>query len=416
VAPARGRALIVKASRKSQRPPSAVFHAITHVWGREYLDVFLNRCIPNQLAPGNVPALPAGSRYRILTSSVHVDEVQAHPMVQALQRVIAVDIVAVEALDRKPGKARGHELMIACHRQAVADAMQAEAALIFLSADFVFSDGSLASIVRRQRAGYRAIVNTGLRLAKESFLHAIDQSGVPLGAIPARELVRMALPHLHPHTRSLFADARAFSVLPVAVYWGVGDEGLAARCLHLHPLMVDPLSPILPKATIDGRYLSRVCPDASRVHVVTDSDEIQMFELTPAKRGVVPTSGRGASVWRTAAVASTCDELQLGYWRQHVIRIHADDFDERWTAASAASDVFAGRVLRVLPYGRMARRYFVFLERMRQRGDRYKQQWRRRRPRVTAKQILRPVRVTLHRSAKTLRKKTRRVFRQVAAR
>ena len=163
-------------------------------------------------------------------------------MVNALREVIPVDVVAVETLDRLMGTARGHDLMIACHRQAVIDALDAAAAIVVLSADFVFSENALAAVVRRHREGYRAVVNTGLRLAKEPFLQWLDESRVPLAGLSSRELVRMALPHLHSYTQSMFVDACAFSTFPVAVYWRVGDDGLLARCLHLHPLMVDPMS------------------------------------------------------------------------------------------------------------------------------------------------------------------------------
>ncbi len=410
----------MKTNTKFNRPASAVFHAVTHVWGREYLDVFLNVCLPNQLAPGNVPALPPGSRYRILTASVHVDELRTHRMVNALREVIPVDVVAVEAIDRLMGTAPGHDLMIACHRQAVADALDAGVALIFLSADFIFSDGSLAAVVRLHRAGHRAVVNTGLRLAKESFLRSIDESTAGVAAPTGRELVRMALPHLHPHTQSMFSDARSFSKFPVAVYWRVGNEGLVARCLHLHPLMVDPIVPVLPRRTIDGRYLEQACPDAARVHVVSDSDVLQMFELTTATRSIVAGGRAGASAWRAAAVAAVCGDLQVGYWRQHPVRLHTGEFDERWSAAAAAADAFTEKVLRLRRYGRMARRCFQFLERTRQRRERYRRAWRRRLPRVTLKQVLRPVRIATHRSTKTLRKTllraTRRVFRPSGAR
>src|SRR5690606_3750659 len=100
----------------------------------------------------------------------------------------------------------------------------------------------------------------------------------------------------------------------------------------------------------------------SRVHVVTDSDELQMFELTAGARSVVASRGRGASAWRLAAVACACDHHQVGYWREHVVRLHATDVDERWNQVAAASDVFASRVLRLLPYGRVARRWFWLLE------------------------------------------------------
>ena len=395
------------------RPPAKIFHAITHVWGREYLDMFLSVCIPNQLGPGNVGALPAGSRYRILTRAEHVAELDAHPMVGMLRDHVPVDIVAVQALDQT-GHAQGrYDLTTACHQHAVADALEAGAALLFLSADFVFSDNAFAAVVKRHREGARAVVNTGLRLAKHTVLEQLEHSGAALDQLRSRALVRMALPHLHSHERAMFADARAVSVFPVAVYWRVADQGLIARCLHLHPLMVDPMAAVLPRNTIDGHYLTQVCPDASRVHVVTDSDELQMFELTPAERQVTSIGRSRALKWRVAAVAAVCDDLQRGYWRQHPIRLHTGDVDERWAAAASVSDAFAQQVLQLLPYGRKARGWFWFLERMRQRRERYARTWRRHQPRVRLKQIFRPIRLATHRSAKTLRKSTRHLRRHL---
>ena len=410
----------MKANYRGERAASTVFHAITHVWGREYLDTFLDTSLPSQLASGNVPALPAGSRYRILTRSIHREELNTHPMVRALRKVIPVDIVVIDALDRQKGVARQHDLMKACHQRAVADVLEANAAIIFLSADFIFSADALAAVVQRHRQGYRAVVNTGLRLNKESFLRHLDQSRAPLAALSSRELMRMALPHLHPHTTSKFADARSSSLFPTAVYWRVGSDGLLARCLHLHPLMVDPMRHVFVKGTIDGRYVFSACPDFSRVHVVTDSDELQMFELTTAARSVAPSRGVGVSAWRAAAVAAVCDDHQVGYWRQHPVRLHTGDFDERWSAVAATADAFAERALRLRRYGRLARRGFRLIELARQRRERYQRAWRRRLPRVTFKLILRPVRLAVHRSAETLRKTllraTRRLFGQARAR
>ena len=334
-------------------------------------------------------------------------------MVGALRDVVPVDVVAVQALDRTGSTQGRYDLTTACHQQAVADAIDAGAALLFLSADFVFSDNAFGAVVKRHQDGYRAVVNTGLRLAKEEFLERLEDSGAALDRLRSRELVRMALPHLHSHTQSMFADARALSVFPVAVYWRVADEGLVARCLHLHPLMVDPMGAVSPRNTIDGHYLTQVCPDSSRVHVVTDSDELQMFELTPAARQVTSIGPSRALKWRVAAVAAVCDDLQRSYWREHPVRLHTGDFDERWAAASAVSGAFARQALQLLPYGRKARGWFWFLERMRQRRERYVRTWRRHQPRVRLKHILRPLRLATHRSAKTLRKSTRHLRRHL---
>src|SRR6185295_10830004 len=113
----------MSAQARSGRAAASAFHAITHVWGREYLDCFLNVCIPNQLAPGNVDALPAGSRYRILTRALDVAELESHPNVRALRERIPVDVVVVAALDQV-AQANGYELMNSCHRHAVDDAMR----------------------------------------------------------------------------------------------------------------------------------------------------------------------------------------------------------------------------------------------------------------------------------------------------
>jgi hypothetical protein len=256
--------------------------------------------------------------------------------------------------------------------------------------------------------------------------------------------VRMALPHLHPHTQSMFADEPRFSTSPVAVYWRVANQGLLARCLHLHPLMVDPMRQLpLLVGTNDGPYVAQACPDFSRVHVVTDSDELQMFELTSVKREVVKTSGSGISVWSAAIMAAKGDELQRSYWQRHPIRIHAVEPGEEWTAADVIAERFVRRVMRRRRYAKLARRWFRWVGDMRKRRGRYSKalhrqrrrlrldgvrrwrerqlrSWERRRPRIRVRQIQRPVKLFVHRSAKTIRKTmlrtSRRVFRQVGAR
>ena len=342
------------AEAKFDRPASTIFHAVTHVWGRKYLDLFLNVCIPNQLAAGNVPALPSGSRYRILTGSIHVEELDTHPMVHALREVIPVDIVVVDALDRQKEFASFYDLQNECHQQAIADILDAHAALIMLSAAIVLSESALAAVVRRHRQGHRAVVETGLRLAKKSFLKSLEQPRARLDTLSSRELIRMALPHLHPEILSMFADAPAFSERPSQVYWRVGSEGMFARCFHLHPLMVDPVRPVALEGTNDDHYLAGACPDFSRVHVVTDSDELQEVQLTPTHRTFENLGGAGASVWQAAMMAAGCDELQLRHWREHPVYLHAVDVDEAWVTAALAGEKFVRRVIRVRLYSGLA--------------------------------------------------------------
>ena len=417
---------------KTARPLAKTYHVIVVVWGSEYLDLFLNTGLPNQLGEGNMSALPPGSRYRILTRARDVDEVEAHPMVRAVARIMPVDVVAIGALeqvdqsDRWGGRSLStngaaadnrFELITECNRQAIGDAVDAGAALIFPSPDHVMSADSLASVVRRHQAGYRAVVCTGMRLEKEGFLRAIDESGRPWGAPPPRELVRMALPHLHAHTRSTFVDAHAFNSYPLGVYWPVGDDGVLARCFFLFPLLLDPVNThAMPTLTIDAGYVTQACPDFTRVHVVTDSDEFVVFELTEAARAVQCSTGAGAALRRAATLGARCDEFEIEYWRRHPVCIHSENIDERWVAVGARADAFVRAVLRrCRPFGTRTPRLVRFIERSRQLQDRYRRAYRRRLSQVRVKRILRPVRLAKSRASKALRNTTRQFLRRVGA-
>ena len=201
--------------------------------------------------------------------------------------------------------------------------------------------------------------------------------------------------------------------------------------------MVDPMRPLsLLVGTNDGPYLSQACPDFSRVHVVTDSDELQMFELPTVEREVVPAGGRaGASVWSVAVMAAKCDELQLDYWRRRTIYLHVSDLDERWTAATITAEKFAHRALRRRPYVRLARSWSRRIGRIRKHRARYSKMWyrqrrqfrfergrrwserrmtawERRRPRLRLKQIMRPAKVWFHRLEKSLKVRVKRIHRR----
>jgi hypothetical protein len=279
-----------------------------------------------------------------MTKEAHLAELDVHPAMQALRSAIPVDLVAVDANAVDSGQ--GYEMMTACHRQAIRDARSAGAALLFLSPDIVISEHALAAVVARHGEGYRAVVTTGLRLTKESFLEELHN--VRLDAISSRALVRLGLPHLHQHERAMYSDARLACSKPVAAYWRVG-EGLLARCFHLHPLMVDPVESVELTGTVDGAYLSRACPDFSRIHMVTDSDELQVFELSPRIAVRLPVTKKGSAVLRASRRALTCDPLQVRHWRSASIRIHQGEVDDSWKHAEAKARRFATLALWARP-------------------------------------------------------------------
>jgi hypothetical protein len=234
----------------------------------------------------------------------------------------------------------------------------------------------------------------------------------------------------------MFADAAVFAEVPSGVYWRAGADGLIARCFHLHPLLVDPVQRVPLDGTYDDHYLRDACPDFSRVHVVTDSDELQVFELTAEDRAFRALRRPRPPVWQAAMLAARCDELQLRHWRDHPVRLHAGDIGEEWTAPAAEADAFARAVLRRRPYSTAAKRWFrwseqtakrteryvkaarrrtrrVRLDRVRRAGERGLKTMARRRPRIRLKQVQRPARLLLHQAEKFIRLRAKRLRRRV---
>ena len=229
--------------------------------------------------------------------------------------------------------------------------------------------------------------------------------------IAPRELVALAFTCLHPAAESLMVDSRNTNTFPEMVLWPVRSatgalDGLLVRTFSVHPVLLDPVRRSeLPRATADGHHLMRTGLKLEQCHVVEDSDEVAIFEVTPAHRVIGNrTAGGGVSLPR-------CDRYQASHW-QRSIRLHAGDLDERWTRAQAESVALLRRLQRLQPYGPTLFQTYRLLHILRQRQDAWVRAARRTlRGRVTAKQVLRPAKVQLHRVAKASRLRMKRVRR-----
>ena len=321
--------------------PAQTFDVVIVVWGEQFLRLFLDVCVPNQLTPGNLGALPPGSRYRVFTTPEDVATLESSPALEKVGELMPLDIIGARHLSAS-GKSR-FSRMTECHRQALRDARDRNAALIFLCADHLLSEGAFAAVVRRHSRGSRAVMCTGLRVCRDEFLAALARGD---GAdVSPRDLVSTALGHLHAFTHAHVADGVRTAIRPIGVYWTVPGEGLLARCIQLHPLMVDPLRPeVLPEDTIDGHYVRRACPSRSHVHVVTDSDELVIFEMSKSDEGAISTVRGKMPAWRTAAMLSHADSHQQWYWSQPV-RLHVRDVSDRWRSVERRAVGFAARAV-----------------------------------------------------------------------
>lgn len=320
-------------------------HLATAVWGEPYRTLFLDYCLPS-LFGGVHGALPAGSRFVAYTLAADADALRG-AMRERVPAGIETDAVAVEGLSASHSKQR-YRMMALCHQRALHDSQAARAAAVIVSPDCVIAAGGLDAILRRVGEGKRAMMVFGLRVAMESFLPEFT-GRFPRGVAAPRDLVGLALRHLHPFSRSLFVDSDVFSGVAAAACWPVGSEGLVARCFHLHPIMIDVRGvDRIPSATIDGHFVAKVCRKLSDVHVVVDSDEFVAFELSPADRQVAPGTRRMRVRDFVAFAATRCDHAHRHFFESK-IRIHAEEVSAAWRAAERRADRLMAEVVWLEP-------------------------------------------------------------------
>jgi hypothetical protein len=270
------------------RPPTR-FYFLTPVWGDAYTRLYLDVVIPAQLAAGNLPAFKdaPGSRYVIFTRPADRETIRAAPIFKLLTDTIAVSFELIEEEIKAV-----HDMMSDCYRRGIAAAEEADAAVLLLTPDLVFADGAFATLRRLADAGKDVVFIAAIRTLKQSLMLALQQDykNDRIIGIEPRDLVRLALDNMHPLAESSLWEEGDDDLIPANLYWRVRNEGIIARCFHLHPVLVNSQRKnVVFLGTVDDDFFCAACPDAGRDHVVTDSDELFAIELSDPER-FFPTS------------------------------------------------------------------------------------------------------------------------------
>jgi len=267
-------------------------HIITPVWGTAYTRCFLDIGLRSLMSPGNLPGLASEPRnvIHLLTTAADLKVIEKSPVWNCAKQVAEclVDVIGADAVN----VSNPHETMSVCHRRAIEAGDAAGAALMFYAPDVVIADGGMRTLVRLLAAGKRAVQVVGLRMQKEEVVPLLLRDHIAADGtnlvISSRELMAMAMAHLHPLTKMHVDGMNEYDLMPQEIFWPAGKHGLVARCFHIHPLLVYPRVRNAPfSTTIDDDYLRTACPDPNDEYVVTDSDELCVFELSSMQRALI---------------------------------------------------------------------------------------------------------------------------------
>jgi hypothetical protein len=311
---------------------------LTPVWGEAYVRLYLDVVIPAQLAPQNLPvfASQVETKYVIFTTAADMETIRSAPVFALLNAAVEVVFEFVD-----PEIKVAHGRMSDCFRRGIEMANNAGVAVVFLTPDIVFANGSFASLKRLSEQGYDVIFIPAIRTLKQGVsvgLLSQFKTGPAIQICP-HDLMRTALDNLHPLADLSWWDEGETDLLPANLYWRVNSEGILGRCFHLHPLYVRPQRRnVRFFGTVDDDYCSAACPDRSRDYVVTDSDEFLAIELSDPSH-FVRTGLRKGSIDDVVAWAELAANSRHRSLFDHVMRMHTGIHNvELWAQAAAEAD------------------------------------------------------------------------------
>ena len=318
-------------------------HFATPVWGTDFTRTFITATLPSLLAPGNIPFLGnRGSVYKIFTDTDGENEIRSSSAFAALSRHVEVQFRPITKVDANPYIASS-----SCYRTATIEAAAAQALIYYLIPDMILADGSMRSISQSLEQGKRAVMVAGMRVAKDSFVNEVlraFRSGDSVVA-PPRDLVAVALKHLHPMMRNHMYDDAGESFNPSLFCWPVAGEGYVLRCAHLHPVALD-LQGQRPDlhGTIDDDLLFDLGLTEGELAFADDSDGVLWFELSDVNRTIPASSGK--RLWEILRWLNDSTYSHQREYLKKTLRVHvAEVTEKKWIEVEARADQVIQTVL-----------------------------------------------------------------------
>lgn len=308
---------------------------ITPVWGHKYWDFFTRYCLPSLLTYNNIGALRGPKvRYVIMTLKEDLEAFKNNVCLNELFRQVNVAFIYItkEMLDQYQNKS--YIVMSRCHSHALAEARNVDAGFFFLFPDTIISDGSIRYSMEMCAAGYRAVMVSGFRAIKEKICPALEayRQSDRLGTLSMnpRDLARLAIDHMHPITLAHMQKGDRVRMFG-RHYWPLEDWGILERTYHPGPFFFWPtIKTDQIHSTLDHDLVKLGVPDKSKVHVVTDSDNLFVCEASDASYQVatIPTKPQSIDELADWALNWTNDFHRDFIRERIVVRTKAGDIPE----------------------------------------------------------------------------------------
>lgn len=337
----------------ARRTPVRAVTVLMPVWGYRFVSQFLEFCLPTLLAPGNMPAVAAMLSCRFVLLSSEADEplIRSHPAWRHLEEICDTEIRRIDDLITDGNHSATITLAFARAVRQAGEAML-DTAFIFLVSDYLVADGSLASVVKRIRAGASGVVAGNFQIVAEDAIPVLRRSVDPASTaivLPPRELVAWSLAHLHPATVANVVNfGLSHNSHTNRLFWRVDEHTLIGRFYLMHMIGIRPeTTDFVVGASCDYSFIPEMCPSGN-VATLTDSDDYLVVEMQPREhesRWLLPgpiepqTLADSLSEWTTAQHRGNVT---------HTLVYHAAELPPALAQTAEEADAFIERVRSLL--------------------------------------------------------------------
>lgn len=262
---------------------------IIPLWGEAYASKLLSMTLPALLAPGNLPALADmfDVELVLVTEAKLFDTIGRSRSFQLVSQLCRTKFVSLDDLMTDLPGDYGVVLTYALFR-GFTDLGQrmTDTYLLFLNADFIISDGSLAHVGKLMREGKRVIHAPSFRVVLEDVwpkLQAAVNTSTCALDMSARAMVELALAHKHVTVKARTVNQRlCHQTWMDQFYWYVDDATLIGYQWPVALVAIKPERAVMePTLVWDYGFIPEAAPTAPK-HFIGDSDDF--FMLEPQKR------------------------------------------------------------------------------------------------------------------------------------
>lgn len=333
-------------SKRAARPKLRMLVA---VWGEHHCSLFLDYALPSLLAADNIPLLAEHFEcdFEFLTMLDDVEKLRAARSVKLLERYASVHYTEIDDLQFR--HSYGILLTFAFARGIAARQEEmTNTYFVFLNADFVFSNGSLRSMLKALQEGYNAVVVPSFRCVSEDFIARMrsggerDKGSEPVLSLSARSLVRTALDMLHPTFKAKTVNQDGpHTTLVNQFLWKVDENTMVGRFYLLFMLCVKPEMPLDEVIGFCDYTLVPQLVPSGKVKILTDSDDAFLLELQHRDHegGDYYVPERPSTEFLAERLSEWTTPLHRHYAAQDLI-FHAKDLPKNLRATTAVAKEF----------------------------------------------------------------------------